>query len=829
MTKYLLSTSLILLFSAVCDLGAESLRERQLLDFDWKFHRGDQPGAEKPSFDDGSWRKVDLPHDWSIEPIAENQSIFDQKFPNSSGSLPGGVGWYRRELDLAVEKERRYFLEFEGVFMNSDVWVNGVHLGNRPYGYVGFQYELTPHLKPGQRNTVAVRANVEQPCSRWFTGAGIYRHVWLNITGPTHVANSGVHISTPKVGKDSAEVMAEIELSSQASGQVLARFTILDPAGRAVASAESTQEVIAGETKSLAQSLKLARPEIWSLSSPALYTFRVELSEKGKVVDRVDTPFGIRTIEFNKDRGFLLNDQVVPIQGVCLHHDQGYLGAAAYDRAIERQLEILKAMGCNAIRTSHNPPAPKLLELCDRMGFLVMLEVFDEWKRSKTKFGYGRFYEEWSERDLTDTIRRYRNHPSIICWSIGNEIPEQSHPEYGPREAKRLADLCRKLDPERPVTAGCEKTVAAAQTGFADALDVLGFNYSIPQYERWKGKKPLVASETTSAVSSRGEYNLVLKDGKVAIQGLLDTQCTAYDLFRRAWATTAEGQVKILRERPWMSGEFVWTGFDYIGEPAPFAWPAVSSYFGIIDLCGFPKDRFYFYQSQWSDKPMVHLLPHWNWEQFAGKEIPVWCYSNADSVELFLNGKSLGEKSMKNIPPKKYTIEAAGAVNLAEPVRTVETGWFHQEWGVPFEPGTLKAIAKKAGQVVATTEVVTAGKPAKLVLSADRSSIQADGQDLAYVTVKVVDANGNICPEADNLVKFQVQGAGSLVAVGNGNPISHENFISNERKAWNGLCLAIIKAARQEGAIHLTASAEGLELCKISLKAIGAPAAGSGK
>lgn len=808
-----------------CTFGDPSPRERQLLNYDWKFHRGDQAGAENRAFDDSAWRKLDLPHDWSIEPDpgsenAGSNTIFDQRFPNGSGSLPGGIGWYRKDLDITVQEDARYFLEFEGVFMNSDVWINGVHLGRRPYGYIGFEYDLTPHLKARGKNTVAVRVNVEQPCSRFFTGAGIYRHVWLNITRPVRVAHWGVHVSTPKVTDDSAEVRAEVALTNLGTAHktVQAHLMILDSEGHQVARHETPVEIRSGETNSLVEMLEVPQPERWSLAHPALYNFRVELFEGGTAIDRVDTPFGIRTIEFCKDRGFLLNGQAVPIQGVCLHHDQGYLGAAAYDRAIERQLQILKTMGCNAIRTVHNPPAP-MLDLCDRMGFLVMIEAFDEWKRSKTKFGYGRFFTEWSARDLSDMVKRDRNHPSVICWSIGNEIPEQSDPVNGPREAKRLADLCRQLDPHRPVTAACNETGAAAKTGFADALDVFGFNYSIPQYDKWKGKRPLVATETTSLVSSRGEYNLVLKDGVVAIQGILNNQCTAYDIFRRAWGATAEAQIKILRDRPWMSGEFVWSGFDYIGEPAPFAWPAVSSYFGIIDLCGFPKDRFYMYQSQWSDKPMVHLLPHWNWEQFAGKEIPVWCYSNADSVELFLNGKSLGEKSMKNIPPKKYTVEAAGAVNTAEPIRTVETGWFHQEWHVPYEPGVLRVVAKTAGQVVATDEVVTAGKPAKLMLVADRSTLEADGQDLAYLTVKVADADGNICPEADNLVTFHIEGAGVIAGVGNGNPISHENFISNERMAFNGMCLAIIKAARHEGPINVTASASGLESCSVELKA----------
>jgi beta-galactosidase len=479
-------------------------------------------------------------------------------------------------------------------------------------------------------------------------------------------------------------------------------------------------------------------------------------------------------------------------------------------------------MGCNAIRTSHNPPAPKLLELCDRMGFLVMDEAFDEWKKNKTKLGYGRFFDEWSEPDLVSMIHRDRNHPSVILWSIGNEIKEQGDANGG-EMAKRLADICRREDPSRPVTSACSNPNGAAKSGYADALDVFGINYNLGAYNTYHGKYKLVASESSSDVSSRGEYNLREKDGALAIEAKLNNQVTSYDIFHPGWAIIAEKQLKVLADAPWVAGEFVWTGFDYIGEPTPFPLPAVSSYFGIVDLCGFPKDRYYLYQSQWSEKPTVHILPHWNWQQFTGKKIPVWCYSNADTVELFLNGKSLGEKRVADSPIQKFLIdEHKEKDGTMKPVEQ-ETGWYHLAWDVQWQPGTLKAVAKRGGKIIATDEVVTAGKPAKLALSVDRRKINADGQDLAYVTVKVLDANNHVCPDANNLVKFEWSGPGKIAGVGNGDATCHEDFQASQRSASHGLCLAVLQSLRNKpGALHLKATAEGLKSDEKEIEVAGA-------
>ena len=830
--KYVLQTMAALGLLLGClgtVVAAEGPRRRTSADFDWKFYRGDAPGADKATFDDAAWRPVDLPHDWSIERVAGSKSLFDQRCPSGGGGgyLPGGTGWYRKTFSLPADSRgQRVFIEFEGVYMDSNVWLNGQHLDNHPYGYTTFQYDLTPHVKWGEPNILAVRVNVQQPCSRWFSGAGIYRHVWLTQTAPVHVGHWGTYVTTPQVGKDAATVRVRTHIDNQAdqAQAVTLRTTLRDAGGTEVAKQEVNATLtpnpsplgrgVGGEGggHDFDQSLRVASPHRWSLSDPYLYRAVSEVLVGGKVVDTYDTSFGIRTIEFTKDRGFFLNGEHTPIYGVCNHHDQGYLGAAAYDRAVERQLEILKSIGCNAIRTSHNPPAPSLLDACDRLGLVVMDEAFDEWKANHTKFGYGRFYDEWSERDIRSMLRRDRNHPCVVLWSIGNEIIEQGDAVEGPKQAKRLADFCREEDPTRPVTSACNNPGPALKTGFANALDVVGINYGIDWYDSLKDKKTLVASETSSTVSTRGEYNLVVKDGQVVIEPRLNTQCTAYDLYRPGWALQVETQLKKLKDCPWVAGEFVWTGFDYIGEPTPFPWPAASSYFGIIDLCGFLKDRSYLYQSQWTTRPMVHILPHWNWPGLEGKEIPVWCYSNAEAVELFLNGKSLGEKRMADATPKKYVIEPGRVSRVKnQGAVTVESGWLHLEWLVPYQAGELKAVAKRGGQVVASDVVATAGKPAKLVLRVDREKLTANGQDLAYVRVEIRDAQDRLCPEADTLVQFDVAGAGRLIAVGNGNPIDHDDYQASQRRAFHGLCLAILKAGRTPGTIRLTARADQLE------------------
>ena len=725
---------------------------------------------------------------------------YESTCPGGSGAgyINAGKGWYRKTFNLPQEIQgKRLFIEFDGVYMNSDVWINGIHLGNRPYGYSSFQYELTPHLKFGdEKNILAVRVNVKQPCSRWYSGAGIYRNVRLTVTDPIHIAHWGTYVSTPEVSEKEATVRIETKIRNQSDSarEVTLETVIADESGHESARSRSLQKVEADSIRIFEQIVKIPRPKLWSLENPTLYHVESEVHVNGRITDVSDIFFGIRVFEFTTDKGFFLNGRHVDIKGVCLHHDLGCLGAAVNKRAIERQLEIMKRMGCNAVRTSHNPPAPEMLDLCDRMGFLVMDEAFDEWIRSKTMFGYGRFFDEWSERDLTDMIHRDRNHPSIILWSIGNEIPEQNNANAY-EMSKRLVELCRREDLTRPVTSGCNTPEAADKSGFSKPLDVFGINYSMPFYQTFRGKAKLVASETASAVSTRGEYNLIQEGDTLKIEKELNNQCTSYDTATPSWGNTAESTLKAVKSAPWLAGQFVWTGFDYIGEPSPFSWPSVSSYFGIVDLCGFHKDRYYLYQSQWTDKPMIHILPHWNWQGFEGQDIPVWCYSNCETVELFLNGKSLGEKKFS------------------------DTDALHLVWKVPYSPGTLKAVAKNNGKPVCTDEAQTAGAPVKIMLTPDRTEISADGEDLSYITVEIVDQEGRICPDADNLVKFDIQGAGFIAGVDNGNPVSHEHFKAGERKAFHGLCLAVVQTKREGSEIRFLAESEGLQAAEIVIRA----------
>ena len=722
---------------------------------------------------------------------------FDSATSGSEGYLSGGTGWYRKTFQLPESiKEKRVFIKFDGIYMNSDVWLNEHFLGNYPYGYTSFQYELTPFLNYGsKKNVLVVRVKTEQPCSRWYSGSGIYRNVWLTVTEPVHVAHWGTYITTPKVTEQEATINVETNVLNQGenTNNVSLETIIVDKNGQEVARDKKTEEVVSDTEIKFTQTLKITNPQLWSTKSPYLYEVISKVSSNGKLVDNYTSVLGIRTFQFTENKGFFLNGKHVNIKGVCLHHDLGCIGSAVYYRGIERQLEIMKEMGCNAIRTSHNPPAPELLVLCDKMGFLVMDEIFDEWKRSKTDFGYGRFFDEWGIKDLQSMLYRDRNHPSIIMWSIGNEIPEQYSKE-GALTAKTLADVCHQEDPTRPVTSGCNGIDKNIESGFADALDIVGVNYNTWAYSNYKdtGRK-LIASETSSTVSTRGEYNLENQYGKIGIDPLENNQCTSYDLYTVRWGTPAEESLNTIKNSPWIAGEFVWTGFDYIGEPTPFGWPSRSSYFGIVDLAGFPKDRFYLYQSQWSGKPMVHILPHWNWEGYEGMEIPVWAYSNCDSVELFLNGESLGKKTWE------------------------DTDQLHLEWAVPYKPGTLKAVGKKDGKIACTEEVATAGKPHVVVLSADRTEIESGGYDLSYITVKIVDEKGNICPNAENEVIFDIKGAGSILGVDNGNPISHEDFKTNRRKAFHGLCLVVVKSAKTGGAIELTATSEGLNSDSVTI------------
>jgi len=820
-------------------LGRAEDGPREIASFDraWKFHLGEAIGADQPAFDDTSWRALDIPHDWMIEgvPGADPSTMdgpFDKKSPAGAdgGSLNAGIGWYRKTFTLpAASKDKHIVILFDGAYMDSQVWLNGKLLGNRPYGFSSFYYDLTPVAHFGdEQNVLAVRLNVEQPCCRWYSGAGLYRNVWLITTEPVHIAQWGTYITTPKAATDGADVRVQTKVRNEgtAPSDVVLTVRLFDADGKEVGHQDATKSVAAQGEASFDQTLSLSSAKLWSPDSPVLYHAVSEVRVNGVLTDTVTTPFGIRSFVFTKDKGFFLNGQHVQIKGVCDHHDLGCLGSVALRRGYERQLQLLKSMGCNALRTSHNPPDPQLLDLCDQMGFLVMDEAFDEWKISKKKFGYGRFFDQWSEPDLVTMIDRDRNHPSIILWSIGNEVKEghKGNPDAGPI-ATRLAAICHREDPTRPVTSACAKPTNVWNSGLAKALDVYGINYSPFYYAKnspsldvaaavkgddYDGHLPMFGSETASQVDTRGEYGLKLDaQGNVQIDPKPNFQVTSYDCWHTGWASTAETDLLDVKNAPWLAGEFVWTGFDYIGEPTPYQWPSRSSYFGILDLCGFPKDRFYIYKSQWSDEPVVHILPmNWTWPGFEGKTIPVRVFTNADSVELFLNGTSLGSKNY----PADCADQTVIVDNKDKPSSTIKSPGLHLAWDVPYAPGELKAVATKDGKVVATDIVRTAGDPAQITLMPDRDKIIANGQDLSFIKVAILDKDGNVCPNADNEIQFAVNGsAADLAGVDNGDATNHESFQGPQHKAFHGLALAVLKSHYDTaGAVTLTASSPGL-------------------
>jgi beta-galactosidase len=787
MKKRLYIFFLLLLSSAFAI--AQEHQPSQRFNSGWKFLLGDDSLARYAKYDDSKWRKLDLPHDWSIE------GPFDEKATSTTneGALPTGIGWYRKTFTLpASSKGKNIYIDFDGIYKNSEVWINGHYLGKRPNGYISFRYDLTPYLNHGKPNVIAVKVdNSEQPNSRWYSGSGIYRNVWLVSTGKVQFAHDGVFITTPVINVDEVTVNVKVNLNKQVHLIPKLTTTILGADGKVVGSSST---MIDGELST--QNITLHHPQLWSTAYPYLYQVKMQLSVNGKQTDVYTTNFGIRTFNFDKDKGFFLNGKPIKIQGVCEHHDLGALGAAVNTAAIIRKLRILKAMGCNAIRTAHNPPAPEFLDLCDKMGFLVMDEAFDMWAKKKNKFDYYRDWKAWHKIDLEDQIKRDRNHPSVFVWSIGNEIREQFDTS-GIRIAKELVSIVKNLDPTRPVTSALSENRPDKNYIYqSHALDLVGLNYHQEAYadfpKNYPGEK-FIATETMSALATRGHYDPVsdttLKwphnSKSKFTDGNADFTVSAYDNVAAYWGSTHEETWKIIKKYDFLSGLFVWTGFDYLGEPTPYPWPARSSYFGIIDLAGFPKDAYYMYQSEWSNKPVLHILPHWNWQP--GKMVDVWAYYNqADEVELFLNGRSLGIK-------KKQGDD------------------LHVAWKVPYQPGTLRAISRLNGQTVLVSGVRTAGIPAKIQLVPDRDKIKADGSDLSYVTVRILDENGVPVPDADNLISFEVTGAGTFAAADNGLQTSLESFKASHHKAFNGLCMAIVKSKAKAGNITLKASSPGLK------------------
>jgi len=770
-------------------------------DKDWHFHLGDVSGAEQTGTSDAGWRVLNLPHDWSIE------GKFSKDNPASpeGGALPGGIGWYRKTFTVpASSKNKLVYIDFDGVYQKSTVWINGHQLGFRPNGYISFRYELTPYLNFGGSNTIAVKVdNSVQPNSRWYSGSGIYRNVWLVTTDKIAVDHWGTYVITPSVTDKLAQVkiVTTIINRTKASRPATITTTIIGADGKTIGSSVSNTTLKNASTQ-LIQEIKVDDPKLWSVDRPYLYKVVTKITGLN-FADEYATPLGIRYFNFDVDKGFSLNGKHLKILGVCDHHDLGSLGAAVNTRALERQLQMLKAFGCNGIRTSHNPPAPELLNLCDKMGFIVMDEAFDCWEWKKVKYDYHLYFKEWHKRDLEDQVLRDRNHPSVMIWSIGNEIPQQSDTS-ALRLAPELAGIVRSLDKTRPITTANDNPGKGNKIIESGAIDLIGYNYHEFDYatfhDRYPGKK-FIATETTSGLEMRGHYDMPSDSVRVwpsrwdkpFTDGNKDNSVSAYDNVRPAWGSTHETTWKVMKKYDFLSGMFIWTGFDYLGEPTPYSWPSRSSYFGIIDLAGFPKDIFYMYQSEWTNKTVLHIFPHWNWEP--GKMVDVWAfYNNADEVELYLNGKSLGVKK-----------------------KTGED--LHVMWRVKYEPGTLKAVSRKNGKTVLTREIHTAGAPAKIELTADRKNIKADGKDLSFITVRILDKDGNLVPNADNLVNFKLNGEAFIAGVDNGDEVSHDPFKANYRKAFNGLALAIVQTKEKAGSITFTATSKGLQEATVVLTA----------
>ena len=808
-----------------------SAREHQSFDRDWLFVLADSAGMQNSEYSDGHWRRLNLPHDWAIE------GDFSPSNPSgaSGGALPGGIGWYRKHFSLPPdEKYDRFTITFDGVYMNSTVYINGHKLGTRPYGYSTFEYDLTPYIYKKGDNVIAVKVdNSDQPNSRWYSGCGIYRHVWLTKTlKEAYIPQWGQYVATTPKG----DVKVKVDFHAEGSRMKLSiRNTIYDAAGKVVARSQGTQS----------QKLKVRKPHLWSIGKGYLYTVKSELVVNGKVVDTATTQTAFRDVRFDARKGFFLNGENMKINGVCEHHDFGCLGAALNEDALHRKLTILRDMGVNAIRSSHNPPAPELLNMCDSMGIMVMDESFDMWRRKKSNGDYARFFDEWHQRDLSDLVKRDRNHPCIIMWSIGNEVLEQwsdaaadtlsleqanlilnaghdastlAHSDelsVNSLLTRHLADIVKKYDPwgARPVTAGCNEPDPKNHLFKSGAIDVIGFNYHhqwVKDVPRNFPDKPFIFSESVSALQTRGYYRMPSDSIYTApVEWWLpytdpSFKCSAYDNMHASWSSTHEETWDVVKHNDFVGGQFIWTGFDYIGEPTPYAYPARSSYFGIIDLAGLPKDSYYMYQSEWTKKPVLHLFPHWNW--LPGQQIDMWCYYNqADEVELFINGKSQG------IRKKKMHGEGNGAA-------FDHSTEYHVMWRVTFEPGEVKVVARKQGREISSQTIKTAGPPHHLVLkktyqntlaSGVPGDLQSPSSPTTFVEVNVVDKDGNLCPNAENEIYFS--STAEILGTDNGNQTSLERFTDPKRKAFFGKCIIVLRG-------HGTLRAESIDLQQATIK-----------
>jgi beta-galactosidase len=769
-----------------------------LFNNNWKFTKGNPENAQSINFDDSSWEKVNLPHDWAIK------GPFNEQENGSTGKLPWrGEGWYRNTFTLSSEDQGKVvYIKFDGVMSSPQIFVNGEPAGKWDYGYSSFYLDISDFVKYGQENGIAVYVDNRKHDSRWYPGAGIYRKVEMMTTEKVHEEIWGTYITTPVVSRSYAEmrILSNVWNKDSEDKKVTVEAVLVSPEGFEIKTVASRQRTLpAGSLFQFDNWMTVVRPQIWDVDHPVLYSIKTKVIVDGKVVDSNETPFGFRSFEFTSDDGFHLNGRRLQLRGVNLHHDHGPLGAAFNKRSMERKLEILKEMGCNAVRTSHNICAPELIELCDKMGLLVFNEAFDKYDKKADIFEATDFYE-FGERVIKNFVLRDRNNPSVFIWSVGNEMGDiQSNSNFGLQRLAAMVGFVRKYDITRPVTMACDQESNAHWRHF-DYYDVHAWNYG----QRWETarkldpSKSVIISESASTVSTRGFYELPLPEKPTDFSQ--SNQVSSYDLHAPSWAEVCDDDFMWQENDKYIAGEFVWTGFDYLGEPTPY-YSSRSSYFGIVDLCGIPKDRYYLYQSYWRpEKDLIHILPHWNWPGHEGEKVPVFVYTNGDEAELFLNGKSLGKQSKK-------------------PKSEISTERYRLMWhDVVYEAGELKAVAYRAGKVIGEKVLRTAGEAYTLKLTPDRSRLKASGEDLSFILVEACDKNGNLCPLADYMINFELKGPGEIAGVGNGNPQSHEPFVAPYRKLFNGKAMLIVRTiTNKPGKITVEASAEGLKPAKTSL------------
>jgi len=802
-----------LLFVLISNCLQAQDRQEYLLQKNWQFIQSDPSGAMEPNFNDKDWKTVSVPHDWAIYgpfdrnndlqkvAVKQNGETVASTKTGRTGGLPyTGIGWYRNHFD--VPAGTTVSLLFDGAMSEAKVYVNGKEACFWPNGYNSFSVDVTPYLTAdGQHNLLAVRLENKPQSSRWYPGAGLYRNVHVIVTQKAHVPVWGTYVTTPYVSDAYAAVNLKTTIDNTGDADIKVITAILNAKGEKVAVKENIQKVTHG--KPFEQNFIVNQPALWSPEAPNLYTAKSVIYMNGKQIDTYTTRFGIRDIRFVADKGFYLNGKLRKFQGVCNHHDLGPLGAAINVAALRYQLTLLKDMGCDAIRTSHNMPAPELVDLCNEMGFMMMIEPFDEWDIAKCENGYHRFFAEWAEKDMVNMLRHYRNDPCVVMWSIGNEVPTQCSPD-GYKVASFLQDICHREDPTRPVTCGMDQVSCVLSNGFASMIDIPGFNYRVNRYKEAYGKLPqnlVLGTETSSTVSSRGVYQFpVVRKGDAVYK---DHQSSSYDFEYCSWSNLPDEDLAMAEDNEWSIGQFVWTGFDYLGEPSPYdvdGWPNHSSMFGIIDLASIPKDRYYLYRSVWNKKAAtLHVLPHWTWPGREGQVTPVFAYTNYPSAELFINGTSYG-KRFKNdsTTQNRYRLMWMNAV---------------------YEKGEIKVVAYDENGKAAEEKIVrTAGKPHHIVLEANRDTIAADGNDLAYIRVKIVDKDGNLCPADQRLITFTVSGAGSYKAAANGDPTSLDLFHLPQMHAFNGELTTIVQSKEQAGEIIVEAKAKGLSPGKILLK-----------